>query len=122
MRTVACEGRCFVLSCNQAQQTHTLPDWVRAATSAANGEQTNGEVTTGGKGTEWASRGGSLIVNPLGNVVQGPVWEKVDELLVAEIDFDDCARGKLDFDAAGHYSRHDAFNLTVEGLDLTPPP
>ena len=79
------------------------------------------------------SRGGSAIVSPTGSVLAGPLWEvsssqegEGDEsddsgLLLATVDFDDCVRGKLDFDAAGSYSRYDAFRLRVEGLDLRPP-
>ena len=68
------------------------------------------------------SPGGSCIISPMGKALAGPVWEKIDELLYAEVDFDDCDRGRLDFDATGHYSRPDAFKLMVEGLDLVPPP
>lgn len=71
--------------------------------------------------SEFACRGGSCIVSPLGEVLAGPTWEKEDDLLVVEVDFDDCLRGRLDLDVAGSYSRNDAFKLTVEGLDLSPP-
>jgi nitrilase len=90
------------------------------------GEQlTNGGAapkTTTVQSEEFASRGGSCIIGPMGNVLEGPLWD-VDEggLLYTEVDFDDCERGHFDFDAAGHYSRNDAFKLTVEGLDLNPP-
>jgi nitrilase len=35
-------------------------------------------------------------------------------LLVANLDLDDVARGRYDFDAAGHYSRPDIFTLHVD--------
>jgi nitrilase len=116
MRTVGCEGRCFVVSANQCVRNSDLPGCTRGAGAG----KVNGEV----KG-EFASRGGSMIVRPTGEVIKGPLWE-VDEgeetLMYADVDFDDCERGRLDFDAAGSYSRSDAFKLTVEGLDLNPPP
>ncbi|TKA65341.1 hypothetical protein B0A55_09437 [Friedmanniomyces simplex] len=72
---------------------------------------------------DFVCRGGSCIVGPMGNVVVEPLWEVEDGgLLVCEADFEDCERGRLDLDVAGSYSRNDAFRLTVEGLEITPPP
>lgn len=79
-------------------------------------------VVEGEDASAFASAGGSCIVSPMGETVIGPIWNKDEELLYAEIDFEECDRGRLDFDATGHYGRLDAFKLTVEGLDLTPPP
>ncbi|KAF7178345.1 hypothetical protein CNMCM7691_007035 [Aspergillus felis] len=97
-------------------------------------------------GDDFVCRGGSCIVGVQGEVLAGPIWEVSaddapdsavtargagidadgnavgDGLLVAEIDLDDCERGRLDIDLAGSYSRNDAFKLTVDGLDLSPPP
>ncbi|KAL7931788.1 nitrilase [Trichoderma chlorosporum] len=68
------------------------------------------------------SRGGSSVVSPFGDVLAGPQWEDEDSLIFADIDLRDCIRGRLDLDAAGSYSRNDAFKLTVDGLDLDPLP
>ncbi|KAH8165672.1 hypothetical protein CIB48_g2581 [Xylaria polymorpha] len=106
MRAVACEGRCFVLSVNQCFKKQNQPAWLH-------GEKSESE--------DFASRGGSCIVSPLGEVLQGPLWEDEDGMLTVGVDFDDCLRGRLDLDVAGSYSRNDAFKLTVTGLDISPP-
>ena len=113
MRTIAMEGRAFVLSCNQCLKKEHLPSWISPSQS---------EKWLEG---EFVSRGGSCIVGRLGEVLIGPVWEAMDDdedaLLVIDIDLDDCTRGRLDLDVAGSYSRNDAFHLTVTGLNLDPP-
>ena len=58
----------------------------------------------------------------MGQVLAGPLWEAEGELLIQEVDFEDCERGRLDLDVVGSYSRNDAFKLEVTGLDLNPPP
>ena len=50
--------------------------------------------------------GGSLIVSPLGTVLAGPS-RKAEDILTAELDLDDIARGKFDLDSVGHYARPD---------------
>ncbi|KAF3070800.1 Bifunctional nitrilase/nitrile hydratase NIT4A [Daldinia childiae] len=70
----------------------------------------------------FVSRGGSSIVSPFGDVIAGPQWEDEEGIIYADVDFDDCIRGRLDLDAAGSYSRNDSFKFSVAGLDLDPLP
>lgn len=120
MRTVACEGRCFVLSANQCVKRKHLPEWIKEHVGQKDGESEEDFVCTGG----------SCIVNPLGEVLKGPLWkveeeedsENLSNLLVVEANFEECLKGRLDIDIGGSYSRNDAFKLTVEGLDTSPPP
>lgn len=117
MRTVACEGRVVVLSANQCVTRGNLPWWVQGEVPGAE-KKADAEADA-----EFVSRGGSCIVGPLGDVLAGPLWDVEDAgLLIHEVDFEDCERGRLDLDVAGSYSRNDAFKLTVQGLDLNPPP
>ena len=53
-----------------------------------------------------------MIVSPLGEILAGPVFGE-DVIISAEIDMNDIARGKYDFDVTGHYARPDIFQLQV---------
>ncbi len=95
MQHIAMEGRVWVLSCNQYVVKENLPDWLESDA----------------KEDEVICRGGSLICNPFGGIVAGPLF--AEGLLYAQIDLDACVRGKMDLDVCGHYSREDLFKLTV---------
>ncbi|KAI0518371.1 carbon-nitrogen hydrolase [Xylaria bambusicola] len=71
---------------------------------------------------KYLTRGGSSIVSPYGEVLAGPQWEDSHSLIYADVDLEECVRGRLDLDTAGSYSRNDSFKLSVEGLDLDPLP
>jgi nitrilase len=105
MQHVALEGRCFVLSACQHLRGKDFPKEFRNQLS------TEDEAVL--------MRGGSCIINPLGQVLAGPVFDE-DAILVADIDMNDIARGRFDFDPAGHYSRPDIFNLTVNEKPMQP--
>ena len=47
-------------------------------------------------------RGGSMIVDPLGKIVAGPLYDE-EGILYAEINRSEIVRAKLDFDVVGHY-------------------
>jgi len=99
MRHIACEGRCFVLSCNQYVTKDMYPDEIASRSEFADVPD---EVT----------RGGSCIVGPLGDFVVEPVFGK-EEILYADIDLDKIAAAQFDFDVVGHYARPDVFQLVV---------
>jgi len=150
MRTVASEGRCVVLSANMCVTKSNLPSWINGEKDVVNGQSSNpsparlrrkstivddgneivlpdldrsGEkVEEKPDPSEFVSRGGSCIISPLGEVIAGPLWDDENGLLTVDVDFDDCLRGRLDLDVGGSYSRNDSFQLTVKGLDLSPPP
>jgi nitrilase len=98
MRHIALEGRCFVLGCNQFAQRSDYP--------------TEYPAIQGDDPATVMSRGGSCIIDPLGRVLAGPVYDSAS-ILVADLDLDEIARGKFDFDVVGHYARPDVFRLTV---------
>ena len=99
MRTIALEGRCFVIS---ACQYFTRGD------GPADLHPMQGDDP----GTVLI-RGGSCIVDPLGNVLVEPDFTG-ETIKVAEIDRRTIVRGKYDLDVVGHYARPDVFRLSVD--------
>jgi nitrilase len=57
-------------------------------------------------------RGGSLVANPFGDLLAGPVYGE-DTILYADLDLGQIPEGKFDLDVAGHYARPDIFQLRV---------
>ncbi|MEK4229408.1 carbon-nitrogen hydrolase family protein [Solibacillus sp. FSL H8-0538] len=99
MRHIAIEGRCFVLSCNQYS---TKEMYEEDLLETEDMQKMPFEIT----------RGGSCIVNPLGEFLVEPVFGKED-ILYATLNLDDITRGHFDFDVVGHYNRKDVFQLIV---------
>ena len=64
-------------------------------------------------------RGGSAIINPMGQVLVGPVFDR-EIILTSEIDLCEIVRGKYDFDVVGHYARPDVFRLHVNEKPAPP--
>jgi len=98
MRHIALEGRTFVLTACQHIRRGAYP--------------ADYSCTMGDDPDTLLMRGGSAIIDPLGKVLAGPDFDG-EGLLSAEIDLAEVARGKYDFDVAGHYARPDVFRLTV---------
>jgi nitrilase len=99
LRHIACEGRCFVLSCNQFLKKSDFPKDLEGVEDLSNQP-------------EILCRGGSVIISPMGEILAGPLYDQAG-VLYAELDPADIVRGKVDFDVTGHYSRPDVFQLIV---------
>jgi nitrilase len=99
LRHIACEGRCFVLGCNQFVRKDMLPEDLA-------------EIDELQDQPDVMCRGGSAIVSPMGEVIAGPLYDR-EGMLFAELDRSQIVRGKVDFDVVGHYARPDVFQLIV---------
>lgn len=99
MRHIALEGRCYVLGCNQFITKSMLTEKYRNLLSDE---------------PEVLSRGGSLIVSPLGEFLEGPLFDTAG-ILMADIDLEEVTKARMDMDVAGHYNRPDVFNFSVNG-------
>lgn len=99
MQHIAMEGRCFVLSSCQHLRRSDFPS-----------DRMNNRLPAAPDTV--LMRGGSVIIDPLGKILAGPVRNE-DALLTAELDLDAIAMGQLDFDVVGHYARPDVFSLQV---------
>ncbi|MFW6040803.1 MAG: carbon-nitrogen hydrolase family protein [Thermoplasmatota archaeon] len=97
MKHIALEGRCFVLSCNQFITKDMYPDYVKD------------ELT---EQPEIMCRGGSVMISPTGEILEGPLYDK-EGILYADLDLGEICRSRFDFDVTGHYSRPDIFKLIV---------
>ncbi|WP_274595845.1 nitrilase-related carbon-nitrogen hydrolase [Arthrobacter sp. TS-15] len=58
-------------------------------------------------------RGGSMIVNPLGNVLACPVFDE-ETILHADAELSKRTESHLDMDITGNYTRPDVFSLSVD--------
>ena len=99
LRHIACEGRCYVLGCNQYVTRDMYPTDLPCLAELSSQPDV-------------MCRGGSVIISPLGEVIAGPLYDQ-EGILYADLDMGEIVRGKLDFDVTGHYARPDVFRFAV---------
>jgi len=105
LRHIACEGRCFVLGCNQFVTRAMYPEDLEGIEDLA-------------AQPDVVCRGGSAVISPLGEILAGQLYGE-EGILIADLDMAEVARGKFDFDVVGHYARPDVFRLTVDERPAT---
>ncbi|KAG7106031.1 Nitrilase like protein [Verticillium longisporum] len=110
------DGHEVVLGCDDDNGT-SMPEGLKPSVDWTNGTKRADDAASG-----WSCRGGSSIVGPFGDVLAGPQWEDDENIIYADVNFEDCVGGRLDLDAGSSYSRNDSFKFSVEGLDLEPLP
>jgi nitrilase len=103
LKHIAMEGRCFVLGCNQYVEKKDYPDVMKHLIKDE---------------PDVMSRGGSVIISPMGEVVAGPLFGE-EGILTAELDMGEITRAKMDFDVIGHYARQDIFKFEAIGQPET---
>lgn len=97
MKHIALEGRCFVLGCNQF------------FTKSMYKEQ---HLLLAQDEPEKMCPGGSIIISPFGEIIEGPLFDK-SGALIAELDLEQVKMSRMDFDVNGHYNRNDIFEFKV---------
>ena len=107
MRHIAAEGRCWVLGNGSSMRGKDIPrDFPDRARLFPDLE-------------DWFNPGDSVIVDPSGEVVAGPLHAE-HGMLFADCDPAVASAAKRTLDIAGHYGRPDIFKLEVNREALSP--
>jgi nitrilase len=107
MRHIALEGRCWVVGSGTALHAGDIPpDFPSRSDLFPDPE-------------EWINDGDSVVVDPMGKIVAGPLRREAG-VLYAEIDVARVAPSRRTLDVTGHYARPDIFELQVRRAPLTP--
>ena len=95
---ISCEGRCYVLGCNQFVTKDQYPDELQQELENQ---------------PELMCSGGSVIYSPMGKLLAGPLFGE-EGILYAAIDQKEIIKSKMDFDVIGHYARPDIFEFRLK--------
>jgi nitrilase len=106
MRHIALEGRCWVLGSGTALRGSDIPDDFPARAQLF------------AEPDEWINDGDSVVVNPQGRIVAGPLHREAG-ILYADIDVALVAPARRALDVTGHYARPDIFELQVRRTPVT---
>ena len=100
MQHIAREGGVFVVSTCMAIKIGDVPDGFAFKNLYP-------------EGREWINTGNSCIIDPMGQIMAGPL-EAEEGILYAEIDLNTITEAKRMFDVVGHYARTDVFNFSLK--------
>ncbi len=100
MQHIAREGRCWVLGSGTSLQAADIPD------------DFPGKSALYPDPAEWLNAGDSVVFDPNGKKVAGPLHEE-HGILYADVDSASVDEARRTLDVAGHYSRPDIFQLEI---------
>ena len=100
-RHYAFEGRCFVIAAGQMMQVKDIPSSLTLPDHLKNNPD------------KYILNGGSCVIDPKGNYLLPPQFDKEEILYCSINNFDTAIKEKLTLDTSGHYSRWDIFDFTV---------
>jgi nitrilase len=98
LRHIAKEGRVYVIGCCSAMRPDDIPDRLPFKSGV------------GVSATGWINPGDSVIIDPDGKLVAGPLHE-AQGMLLAEVDPQRVMGPRWQLDVAGHYARRDVVDL-----------
>jgi nitrilase len=104
MRHIAREAACHVIGVAPAARFSEVPDTVPDRDRLWRGVEPHGD---------WMLDGYSVIVDPAGTVLAGPLVRE-EAILHASLDLDAARARRRLFDPVGHYNRPDVFRLVVD--------
>lgn len=107
LQHIAREGGCWVLGSGNLLRVSDLPD------DFPERERLYPDAD------EWINPGDSLVINPSGDIVAGPLRHE-SGLIMANIDLEQVSAAKRSLDIVGHYARPDVFTLQVNTNAQTP--
>lgn len=99
VRHIAIEGHCYVVNCNMFFSRSDYPHDLHCPEEIE-------------KLPDVVCRGGSSVIDPYGHPVMEPVWDE-EAILFADLPMNQVPASRMEFDAAGHYSRPDVLSLTI---------
>jgi len=107
MRHIAREGRVWVVGVNPCLRVEQIP------ADFPDRDRVWKVPDPGDDEADWVEPGNSVICNPNGEVVAGPLRHE-EGILTAEIDLSQVNAMRRLFDPVGHYNRPDVFQLSVD--------
>ncbi len=106
MRHIAREGRVWVVGVNPCLRVEQIP-------ADFPDRDRVWRVSDDDDEARWVEPGNSVICNPSGEIVAGPLRHE-EGILTAEIDLSRVHEMRRLFDPTGHYNRPDVFQLSVD--------